>query len=212
MNQKQFVIRVGAWSAAIAAVCLAIQFAIGLSVGAALADLSAYAPSAVVALMQAHGEKIKWLYMFDDIFPVLYFAAFIGLAEALRERSGVLARIALIFGALVAVSDFFENANVLGLVGAAQAAQNIAPDTMFALNVVTQMKYLFSSVAVFLFGVSLWSASRLNRAASIVALVFVPVNTLAFIVPAMALVRVLGMFVLLVLTAMVLGKAMREER
>ncbi len=207
MSENKFVVRVGAWSAALAAVCLVIQFVIGLSVGGALADLSAFAPSAVVAVIQAQGEKIKWLYMFDDIFPVLYFAAFIGMAELLRGRGGNLVRIALIFGALTAVADFFENSNVLGLVGAVGSAQTIAPDQMFALNVVTQMKYLFTSVTVFLFGVSLWSESNLNRAASMIALIFVPVNTLAFIVPAFSIVRIVGMLVLLVLTAMVLWRA-----
>ncbi|MBI3741575.1 MAG: hypothetical protein HY257_07450 [Chloroflexi bacterium] len=207
MKQNQFILRVGAWSAALATLCLIIQFAIGLSIGAAIADLSSYAPNVVVNLIQAQSEKIKWLFMFDDIFPVLYFAAFIGLYELLRERGGILARIALIFGALTAVADFFENSNVLGLVGAVGVAQTIAPEKMFALNIIAQMKFLFTSVTVFLFGACLWNESRLRRAASIVALIFVPVNTLAFIVSGFSLVRIFGMLALLVLTALVLGKS-----
>jgi len=204
---NQLILRVGAWSAALAALCLAIQFAIGASIGAALADLNSLAPGKVTALLATHGESIKWLYMFDDIFPLLYATAFIGLAEYLRERAPAFARIALVFGLLTATADWFENSIVLSLTMLVQAAGAIDAAQLFALNIIAQMKYLFAGIAVFLFGVSLWDASRVNRAASIIALMFVPVNALAFINGSASLLRLLGMFALLVATALVLRVA-----
>jgi hypothetical protein len=68
------------------------------------------------------------------------------------------------------------------------------------------MKSLFANVAVGLFAASLWDMQRLNRVASILFLLFLPINVPGFVNPVVAAVRILGMLALLSLSAMVLWR------
>ena len=77
---------------------------------------------------------------------------------------------------------------------------------MLALNIVTQMKFLFANGAVALFGIGIWDARWLNRVTAILFWLFVPLNALAFISAPFASARILGMLVLLIVGTVVLWR------
>ncbi len=216
MTDDKFVMRVGAIGGGAAAGLLAVMMGVGASIGADFSNLGdSLVPRTVAHLFAAYRGEIQTLMVVDNLFVLGYLVAFIGLATATRRRAPLFAGIALGFALATGVLDFLENSLTLGLLGVVTQNQTLftAPtltsESVLGLNLLGQVKYLCANVAVVLFGIGMWSAERLHRVTAILFWLFAPLNVLAFVVPAFAAARILGMFALLILGAVVLGRQAR---
>ncbi|MBI5300768.1 MAG: hypothetical protein HY868_01425 [Chloroflexi bacterium] len=207
METNSFLVRLGAWSGALAALILAAMIAVGAGASPDLAKLQSLAPATVAQALPGIAATAQTLMVLDDLFVVAYITMFIGLAAYVRERAGWLAIIALVFALLTGFFDFVENSVTLALVAFAQARNPIEPGQLFAMTILSQVKYLCTNVALALFGAGLWNmdASR-DRVMSVLLFLFVPLNVLAFVIAPLATVRVFGMLVLLTMGAVILAR------
>ncbi len=217
MPQEKFMLRVGALAGALAALLLVLMILIGLQIGPDLEYLGSLSPTRVAALFVSSQDKLRLMMAIDDLFALAYVIAFIGLAMYAKPRAPLLAWIGLGFALATGALDWLENSITLGfisytltsprLVMSATTTPPLSAEQLLALNIVTQIKFLAANGAVALFGIGIWNARRLNRAAAILFWLFVPLNVLAFVSAPLASVRILGMLVLLVVGAIVLWKS-----
>lgn len=203
MNPNVLLVRLGVLASVLAAGILVVMMAMALAIGPELANLQSASPQPVAELFANSAGKLRGLMVLDDLFALAYMLAFIGLAAQVRNRSGLLAGLGLGFGLATGVLDWIENSMTLNLI----AFRLIEPPALFALNMLTQMKYLASNGAVVLLGLGLWETRWLNRAATILFLLYAPINVLAFIAPPFVAVRFASMFILLLVGTALLMRA-----
>jgi len=216
MPHEKFILRVGALAGALAAVLLVLMILIGLQIGPDLENLNSMSPPLVAEVFVSSQGKLRTIMAIDDLFALAYVIAFIALAVYARRRAPLFAWIGLGFALATGALDWLENSITLGLISytltsprlvmSATTTPPLSAEQLLALNIVTQIKFLAANGAVALFGIGIWSARRLNRAAAILFWLFVPLNVLAFVSAPLASVRILGMLVLLVVGAVVLWK------
>jgi len=205
MPQEKFMLRVGALAGALAVLLLVLMILIGLQIGPDLEHLSSLSPTRVAALFVSSQDKLRLMMAIDDLFALAYVVAFIGLAMYAKPRLPLLAWIGLGFALATGALDWLENSITLGLIAYTLPDKaRLSVEPLLALNVITQVKFLCANGAVALFGIGIWNARWLNRAAAILFWLFVPVNVLAFISAPLASARIVGMLVLLVVGAVVL--------
>ena len=202
MNTHHLVIRLGILASWLAVGILVAMMAVALAIGPELSNLTSASPKLVAELLANSAGKLQGMMVLDDLFALAYMIAFIGLAAHVRNRSGLLAGLGLGFALATGILDWIENSMTLNLI----AFRLLEPTTLFALNLLTQIKYLTSSGAIVLLGLGLWNEHGLNRVATILFLLYAPINVLAFIAPLFVTLRILSMFVLLILGAIILSR------
>ncbi|MBI5651270.1 MAG: hypothetical protein HZC40_12635 [Chloroflexi bacterium] len=207
MDTQKFIVRVGAIAGAVGALILAAMIAVGTGAGVDLAKTQSLVPAIAQEAFKMQAGAIQTVMVLDDLFVVAYVVTFIALATYVRERAGWLALIALVFALITGALDFFENSITLALVATAHAGIAFDPTTLFAMNIVTQMKYLATNIAVGIFGIALWNSPAISdRGLGALLILFAPINVIAFVNPAFAVVRIFAMLGLLVVGAIVLGQ------
>jgi len=202
MNANQLVIRLGMVASVTAAGILVVMMAIAMMIGPDLANLQSASPPLVAELFANSAGKLQAMMVVDDLFALAYTLAFVGLAVYAQPRIGWLAWLGLGFGVATGVLDWVENSMTLNLI----AFRHLEPTALFALNMLTQTKYLAANGAIVILGLGLWNERVLNRAATMLFLLFAPINALAFIAPPFVTLRLVGMFVLLILGAVALWR------
>jgi hypothetical protein len=206
-DTQKFLIRVGASAGAVGALILTAMVVVGSSAGVDFAKTQSLVPAIALDAFKSQAGAIQTVMVLDDLFVVAYVATFIALAIYTRARAGWLAIIALVFALITGALDFFENSIMLALVATAQAGLAFDAATLFAINIVTQMKYLATNIAIVGFGIALWNArARSDRALSVLLILFAPINVIAFVNPSFAVARIFAMLGLLVVGAIVLAR------
>jgi hypothetical protein len=207
MDTHKFIIRVGAIASAAGALILFAMFIVAASAGDGMVQMQLLAPDTVVKAYESFAGIIQTVMVLDDLFVVAYVATFIALAIYTRERAGWIAIIALVFALITGALDFFENSITLALVETAKAKIAFDAGTLFAMNIVTQMKYLATNIAVAGFGIALWNSRVVaDRVLGTLMILFAPINVVAFVFAPFVFVRAVAMLVLLTVGAIVLWK------
>ncbi|MCX7838035.1 MAG: hypothetical protein N2559_01055 [Anaerolineae bacterium] len=211
MSNEKFILRVGAIAGALATILLVVMILIGLQIGPDLENLNSLSPTRVAELFVTSQGKLRMVMVVDDLFALAYVIAFIALAVYARRRAAIFAWIGLGFALATGALDWLENSITLGLIAyTLPDMTRLGVEALVVLNIVTQMKFLCANSAVALFGIGIWNARALNRAAAILFWLFVPLNALAFISAPLASVRILGMMALLIVGALVLLVEIRD--
>lgn len=200
--EDEFILRVAAISGFIAAAILVVMFAVGVAIGPELANLQSASPALVAELFANSAGKLRGLMVIDDLFALAYTIAFIGLAVYVRRRSALLAWLGLGFALATGALDWIENSVTLNLI----AFRIVEPMPLFALNGLTQIKFLASNGAIVLLGIGIWNDRWLNRATTILFLLFAPVNVIGFIAPLFSTLRILWMLIMLIVGAVLLWR------
>jgi len=110
----------------------------------------------------AHGQHLRWLTVFDDVFIACYVTTTLLLVQRLRAAAPEGARIQVlgpwVAGMAVAVGllDAIENHHVLSLLHAVEQGQAVSYDTMVSREWLSSVKWLLGHVAFCLMGVALW--------------------------------------------------------
>jgi hypothetical protein len=103
------------------------------------------------------------------------------------------------FALATAVLDFAENARLMTLFLGIGGEANLTGSALRELNIITQLKYAASHLAVFLFGIGLVRRDLLSWIVTALLFAFAVVSTIAFAYAAGGLARILFMWLLLVL-------------
>jgi len=215
MPETKFILRVGMLSGMIAVGFLIAQLIVAAQIGSDLIGIQSLSLIEFNRLAAGHTSQVQLLMMLDDLFVFSYLIAFVGLASAVWDRRA-LAMLGLGSAIVLAILDFLENSMTLGLVGIFLAEQtlnrlpSIEVNHLLGLNVIGQMKWLAASVAIGSLGIAVWDARILNRAVSILFLIFVPLAAWGMISPAGVTARVLWMLVLLIAGAVYLSRRIKN--
>lgn len=206
-DTQKFLIRVGASAGAVGALILTAMVVVGSSAGVDFAKTQSLVPAIALDAFKTQAGAIQTVMVLDDLFVVAYVTTFIALAIYTRARAGWLASIALVFALITGALDFFENSITLALVETAKAKIAFDAGTLFAMNIVTQMKYLATNIAVAGFGIALWNSRVVaDRVLGTLMILFAPINVVAFVFAPFVFVRAVAMLVLLTVGAIVLWK------
>ncbi len=198
MNSSRL-IRVGALASFAAALLLAFQFVIGAPLGGSLVLLErSLDANALASFLRESANTLRWLMMADYAFIISFTIAFVGFAASILAQSRLAAVVALFFALLTTVVDLTENSLTLAAVTLASTSAMLDTPMLIVLNVLAQLKFLFTYVAATLFAVSIWSPALLNRTVAVLFLIFPLLGVLAVVSVEVGLLRVLWMFVLLI--------------
>jgi hypothetical protein len=207
MNETKLLLRAGAAGGAVAALLLLVLFVINVTMGADLTALEGGATAAqMTAVYQKQGATLQAAMLTDDLFVIAYTLAFLGVATLAREKSALLARVGLVFALGTAALDFIENASTLAFVQAAGAGVALDATQALLLTFLNQVKFLSIFLAAPLFAIGVWSAAKLNRALSVLFVLFPIVGVLSFVNPLALIATLVWMFALLALGAVVLWR------
>jgi hypothetical protein len=199
MVERQHILRWGGASGFLAAVLLAAMMVLGLAAGPDSTELLQPTDAGrVSALISEYGAVVKANIILDDLFALAYTGAFFGLAALVWTRSRWLTAIAMLFALATACLDLAENARLMTMAMGIGGAANLTDGALRTLNIVTQLKYSASHLAVFLFGIGLFRRSMLSWSLSILLFAFPVVSTIAFAYEPFGLARILLMWLLLV--------------
>jgi hypothetical protein len=200
MAERQHILRWGGACGLLAALILTAMIAVGLAAGPDSTELlQPTDPDRVSDLVSEYGAVVKASIILDDLFALAYAGAFLGLAALVWPRSRWLAGIAMFFALATAVLDFTENAHLMTMVLGIGAEASLTGSALRELNIITQLKYSASHMAVFFFGVGLPRRDRLGWIVTVLLFIFPVVSTIAFAYEPAGLVRILLMWLLLVL-------------
>lgn len=209
MNHRSL-LRACALASFIAAVLLAIQFVIGISLGSDLALLeTALDANAIASFLRARAPGVMTLMAFDNLFVVAYSVAFVGLALALQARARLVALSALGLALLTSASDLVENSLIVALTRLAQSGAFSDPNALLVLNGLTQLKFLWIYVGGVLFALTAWDQPRLNRLLALLLLLFPLVGAFATVSILAGLLRFMWMLILLLVGGLFLWRASR---
>jgi len=200
MTERRQILYWGGASGFLAALLLTAMMVLGLAAGPDSTELLQPTDAdRISALLSEYGTVVKANVIVDDLFALAYTGAFFGLAALVWTRSRWLAGIAMLFALATACLDFAENARLMTMALGIGGETNLADDALRTLNLVTQLKYSASHMAVFLFGIGLSRRGMLSWSLSILLFAFPIVSTIAFAYEPAGLARILLMWLLLVL-------------
>ncbi|MFN2217252.1 MAG: hypothetical protein ACK2UA_01490 [Anaerolineae bacterium] len=200
MAERQHILRWGGACGLLAALILTAMMVVGLAAGPNSTEmLQPTDPAKISDLLSGYGSVVKASIVLDDLFVLAYTGAFLGLAALVWPRSRWLAGIAMVFALATAVLDFAENARLMTMALGIGSEANLTGSALRELNIITQLKYAASHLAVFLFGVGLVRRDLLSWTVTAFLFTFAVVSTIAFAYSAVGLVRILLMWLLLVL-------------
>jgi hypothetical protein len=200
MTERQYILRWGGACGLLAALILTAMMALGLTAGPNSTELlQPTDPDRTLDLISEYGSVAKASIVLDDLFALAYTGAFFGLAALVWPRSRWLATTAMFFALATAVLDFTENARLMTMVLGIGGEANLGDSAIRELNIITQLKYSASHMAVFLFGIGLIRRDLLSWIVTVLLFGFAVVSTIAFAYGAVGLVRILLMWLLLVL-------------
>jgi hypothetical protein len=200
MAERKHILRWGGACGLLAAFLLTAMMAVGLAAGPDSTELlQPTDPDRVSDLMSEYGNVVKANIVLDDLFALAYTGAFLGLAALVWPRSRWLAGIGMFFAFTTAALDFTENAHLMTMVLGIGGEASLSGSALAELNIITQLKYSASHMAVFLFGIGLSRRDRLSWIVTVLLFVFAVISTIAFAYEPAGLVRILLMWLLLVL-------------
>jgi len=200
MAERQHILRWGGACGLLAALILTVMMALGLAAGPDSTELlQPTDPAKVTELLAGYGAVTKASIVLDDLFALAYTGAFLGLAALVWPRSRWLAGTAMVFALATAVLDFTENARLMTMALGIGGEANLTGSALREINIITQLKYAASHMAVFLFGIGLVRRDLLTWTMTVLLFAFAVVSTIAFAYSAAGLVRILFMWLLLVL-------------
>jgi hypothetical protein len=198
--ERQHILGWGGACGLLAALILTAMMALGLAAGPDSTELlQPTDPAKITDLLSEYGSVAKASIVLDDLFALAYTGAFLGLAALVWPRSRWLAGIAMGFALATAVLDFAENARLMTLFLGIGGEANLTGSALRELNIITQLKYAASHLAVFLFGIGLVRRDLLSWIVTALLFAFAVVSTIAFAYAAGGLARILFMWLLLVL-------------
>ncbi len=210
MVERRHILRWGGASGLLAAVILTAMMLLGLAAGPDSTELLQPTDADRVRnLVAEYGVVVKSNIVLDDLFALAYTGAFLGLAALVWSRSWWLAGTATLFALATACLDFAENAQLMTMALGIGGEENLTGEALRSLNVITQLKYSASHMAVFLFGIGLFRRGLLSWMVTALLFIFPVVSTIAFAYEPAGLVRILLMWLLLVLGGWL---AWRESR
>lgn len=210
MTERQRIMRWGGASGILAAAILAVMIAVGLTAGTDSAQLLQPTDADLVpALMDRYSGVVQASVVLDDLFVLAYTGAFLGLAALVWPRSRWLAGVAMLCALATAYFDFSENARLLAMAQGVGGEANFSDVALRELYIITQLKYSFSHLAAFLFGLALPRRDRLSWTVTVLLFLFAAVSTLAFAIQPLGLVRILLMWLLVALGGWL---ALRESK
>jgi hypothetical protein len=205
-------IRAGALSSLIAAGLLGVQIAIGAGLGSDLMLLETSPEMArVAAYLQTHAATLTQLMAVDDLFVVAYSVGFVGIALYLTPRNRLFALVGLGFALLTSASDFTENSLTIVLTRAATGGVSLQMEWLMALQVLTQLKYLWIFAGGTLFAIGIWDKPIMHRALAVLFCLFPVIGALAMVSVTGALLRILWMLGLLLAGAYFLWRAAEKN-
>jgi len=200
MVERQHILGWGGASGFLAAVILTAMMLLGLAAGPDTTELLQPTDSdRVSALVSEYGAIVKANIVLDDLFVLAYTGAFFGLAALVWNRSRWLAGTAMLFALVTAGLDFAENARLMTMALGIGGDANLTDEALRTLNIITQLKYSASHMAVFLFGIGLFRRDLLSWIVTVLLFIFPVVSTIAFAYEPAGLARILLMWLLLVL-------------
>lgn len=200
MTERRHILYWGGASGFLAALLLTAMMVLGLAAGPDSTELLQPTDAdRVTDLISEYDAVVKANVILDDLFALAYTGAFFGLAGLVWTRSRWLAGIAMLFALATACLDFAENARLMTTALGIGGGTNLTDDALRTLNLVTQLKYSASHMAVFLFGIGLFRRDVLSWTLSILLFAFPIVSTIAFAYEPAGLARILLMWLLLVL-------------
>jgi hypothetical protein len=200
MTERRHILRWGGAGGFLAALLLTAMMVLGLAAGPDSTELLQPTDADRVSdLISEYGTVVKANVILDDLFALAYTGAFLGLAGLVWTRSRWLAGTAMLFALATACLDFAENARLMTMTLGIGGEANLTDEALRMLNLVTQLKYSASHMAVFLFGIGLFRRGMLSWALSILLFAFPVASTIAFAYELAGLVRILLMGLLLVL-------------
>lgn len=200
MVERQHILRWGGASGLLAAVILTAMMALGLAAGPDSTELLQPTDAdRVSALVSEYGAVVKTNIVLDDLFALAYTGAFFGLAALVWNRSRWLAGTAMLFALVTAGLDLAENARLMTMALGIGGDANLTDEALRTMNIITQLKYSASHMAVFLFGIGLFRRDLLSWIVTALLFVFPVVSTIAFAYEPAGLARILLMWMLLVL-------------
>jgi hypothetical protein len=200
MAERQHILRWGSACGLLAALILTAMMALGLAAGPNSTELLQPTDrDRILDLVSEYGSVVKASIVLDDLFALAYTGAFLGLAALVWPRSQWLAGIAMFFALTTAVLDFTENARLMTMVLGVGSGSNLTDSALRELNIITQLKYAASHMAVFLFGIGLIRRDLLSWIVTVLLFLFAVVSTIAFAYAAAGPVRILLMWLLLAL-------------
>jgi hypothetical protein len=191
-------IRAGALGSLVAAGLLGVQIAMGVGLGSDLMLLETSLDIArVAAFLQTHAATLTSLIAVDDLFVVAYSVGFVGIALYLAPRNRLFALVGLGFALLTSASDFTENSLTIALTRAATDGVPLQMEWLIALQVLSQLKYLWIFAGGTLFAIGIWDKPIMRRALAVLFWLFPLIGALAMVSVTGALLRIVWMLVLL---------------
>jgi hypothetical protein len=169
--------------AAGATLAIAAMVVVGVVTGASQEAHEWYAPPEIYAAsLRAQGEALRLVFAIDTAFIILFTAFFVAFADYLRAIGRRFTGIAL--GALLvtAALDILENQHILAMLDLAQRDRPIGDGDIAVQQMISQIKFTGSYVALFLFGLAIPRTSRLATAIAL----YLTAGTLATAVVAFA--------------------------
>jgi hypothetical protein len=198
--ERQHILCWGGVSGLLAAVVLTAMIVLGLAAGPDSSELLQPTDAdRVLALISEYGAVVKANIVLDDLFALAYTGAFLGLAALVWNRSRWLAGIAMFFALVTAALDLAENARLMTMALGIGGDANLTDEAMRMLNIITQLKYSASHMAVFLFGIGLFRRDLLSWIVTALLFIFPVFSTIAFAYEPAGLARILLMWLLLLL-------------
>ena len=199
MTERRHILCWGGASGLLAALLLTAMMVLGLAAGPDSTELLQPTDADRASdLLSEYGTVVKANVILDDLFALAYTGAFLGLAGLVWTRSRWLAGIAMAFALATACLDFAENARLMTMALGIGGEANLTDGALRTLNLITQLKYSASHMAVFLFGIGLVRRDMLSWSLSILLFAFPVVSTIAFAYEPAGLARILLMWLLLV--------------
>ena len=191
-------LRAGALGSFIAAGLLAVQFVIASGLGSDLILVETSADTLrISAFLRLQSSNMINLMVVDNLFVVAYVTTFLGFAGYVLTRSRLIAIVALGFALLTALFDLTENAWTIVLTRTAVFA-DVELNALQLLQMLAQLKWACIYVGVTLFAIAIWDDTRRARVVAILFLIFPVLGVMAPASVALAILRLLWMFVLLI--------------
>jgi hypothetical protein len=211
VSERRRILSLGSASSLLAAAILLVMAGITLSAGPDSTQLlQPTDPDVARVLMRDHAWVARTGILLDNLFVLAYTGAFIGLAALDWTQSKWLAGVAMLFALATAVLDFSENARLLNMAMGIGGEANFTEDALHELNIISQIKYLCSHLATFLFGLGLARDSRLAWLVSSLLFLFPIASTAALALEGAAIARLVIMWLMLALGGLLVRRHARQ--
>jgi hypothetical protein len=205
------IVRSGAICALLGVVVLTAMMFVGLPAAEGMAVLGqATAPEAFAASIRPVARVILLAMALDNIFVIAYSGAFIGATALVWRRARLWGMIGLAFALILALLDLGENAVTVTLAQSALSAAPIAPAHIFLLGFLTQIKFASGGLAVAFIAIALLIFRPKNYplivGTAVLYLLFPILNGIATVKPAAQMLLIVGMWLMLLLSAPLLWR------